>query len=120
LAYPDGSGHGAAVHGATRPAEPVWVPRPDIGTRARRSSDAWARPVHGADVAQARIFETILLSEIAELDDLAASAETGWLRRCERGIDRPDHPPEALLRLRGRVSEAQRLLNALRARFLPG
>jgi hypothetical protein len=76
--------------------------------------------VHAADVAQARIFETILLSEIAELDDLAASAETGWLRRCERGIDRPDHPPESLLRLRGRVAEAQRLLNALRARFLPG
>lgn len=117
-AYRDGFEHRPAVDEATRPAEPMWVPRPDTRARARRATDAWARPAHAADVAQAGIFEAILLSEIAELEDLAASAEARWLGRCERAIDRPDRPPEALQRLRGRVVQAQRLLDALRARFL--
>jgi hypothetical protein len=69
-------------------------------------------------VAQARLFETILLGEIAELEEFVASSEARWLRRCERGADRPNSPPDALVRLRGRVVEAQRLLDALRTRFL--
>ena len=59
------------------------------------------------------------MSEIEELEDLAASTQTRWLRRCEGQLDGADHPPDGLQRLRGRIAEAQRLLDALRARFLP-
>ena len=90
------------------------VPRPRI---ARRRADTWARLAHPADIAQARVFDAVLLGEIAELVTLVASMEKRWLRRCERGIDDPNRPPEALVRMRGRVSEAQRLLDALRDRF---
>ena len=76
------------------------------------------RPTHAADVAQARIFQGILQSEIAELEDLVASAEGHWRKRCDRGIDAPDRPPEALMKLRGRAAEAHRLREALQARFL--
>ena len=54
---------------------------------------------------------------LAELEELVASMEQRWLRRCERGIDDEKRPPEGLVRMRGRVSEAQRLLDALRDRF---
>jgi hypothetical protein len=96
------------------PHRPVWVPRPRI---APQRADAWARPAHPADVAQARVFHAVLLDEIAELEALAASMEKRWRRRCERGIDDPSGPPEALVRMRGRVSEAQQLLDALLDRF---
>jgi hypothetical protein len=96
----------------------MWVPQPHIaavpvGVRA----DAWSRPAHPADVAQARMFDAILQGEIAELEELVASMEKRWLRRCERGIDEENRPPENLVRMRGRVSEARRLLDALQARF---
>ena len=96
------------------PHRPVRVPRPRI---ARRRADTWARLAHPADIAQARVFDAVLLGEIAEWATLVASMEKRWLRRCERGIDDPNRPPEALVRMRGRVSEAQRLLDALRDRF---
>jgi hypothetical protein len=96
----------------------MWVPQPRIAVvPAGRRADAWARPAHPADVAQARAFDVILQGEIAELEQLAASMERKWLRRCERGIDNEHRPPEGLVRMRGRVSEAQRLLDALRDRF---
>jgi hypothetical protein len=75
------------------------------------------RPAHPGDIAQARLFDAVLLGEIAELEALVASMETRWLRRCERGIDDPHRPPETLVRMRGRVAEAQHLLDALRDRF---
>ena len=100
------------------PRQPMWVPQPRIApVPARHRADAWARPAHPADVAQARMFDAILQGEIAELEELAASMEKRWLRRCERGIDDENRPPEGLVRMRGRVSEAQRLLDALRDRF---
>jgi hypothetical protein len=95
------------------PVRPLRVPRPRIARRA----DTWARPAHPADIAQARVFDAVLLGEIAELKALVASMEKRWLRRCERGIDDPNRAPEALVRMRGRVSEAQQLLDALRDRF---
>jgi hypothetical protein len=73
--------------------------------------------VHPADVAQARLFDAVLLGEIAELEELVASMEKRWLRRCERGIDDENRPPDSIVRMRGRVSEAQQLLEALRDRF---
>ena len=65
------------------PHRPVWVPRPRI---VPHRPEAWARPAHPADVAQARMFDSLLLGEIAELEELVASMEKRWLRRCERGI----------------------------------
>jgi hypothetical protein len=100
------------------PRQPMWVPQPRIAVvPVGRRADAWARPAHPADVAQARMFDAILQGEIAELEQLAASMERKWLRRCERGIDDENRPPEGLVRMRGRVLEAQRLLDALRDRF---
>jgi hypothetical protein len=63
------------------------------------------------------VFDAILRGEMRELEQLTASAERRWLRRCERGIDDNDRPPEALVRLRGRVAEVQKLLEAIAARF---
>jgi hypothetical protein len=39
-----------------------------------------ARPAHPADIAQARLFDAVLLGEIAELATLVASMEKRWLR----------------------------------------
>jgi hypothetical protein len=100
------------------PRQPMWVPQPRIAVvPVGRRADAWARPAHPADIAQARMFDTILQGEIAELEQLVASMERKWLRRCERGIDDENRPPESILRMRGRVTEAQHLLDALRDRF---
>jgi hypothetical protein len=96
------------------PHRPVWVPRPRL---VSQRADGWARPAHPADIAQARLFDDVLLGEIAELEALVASMEKRWLRRCERGIDDENRPPENLVRMRGRVAEAQQLLDALRERF---
>ncbi|WP_156752352.1 hypothetical protein [Mycobacterium sp. ACS1612] len=92
----------------------VRVPRPRV---VHPRPEAWTRPAHPADIAQARLFDAVLLGEIAELEELAASMEKRWLRRCERGIDDISRPPENLARMRGRVAEAQQLLDALRDRF---
>lgn len=100
------------------PREPMWVPQPRIApVGIRRRADAWARPAHPADIAQARMFDAVMQGEIAELEELVASMEKRWLRRCERGTDDVNRPPENLIRMRGRVSEAQQLLDSLRARF---
>jgi hypothetical protein len=100
------------------PRQPMCVPQPRIAVvPVGHRADAWARPAHPADVAQARMFDAILQGEIAELEQLAVSMERKWLRRCERGIDDENRPPEGLVRMRGRVAEAQRLLDALRDRF---
>jgi hypothetical protein len=101
-----------------QPREAMWVPQPRIApVPVRHRGDAWARPAHPADVAQSRVFDAILQGEISELEELVASMEKRWLRRCERGIDDENRPPEGLVRMRGRVSEAEQLLNALRDRF---
>jgi hypothetical protein len=79
-------------------------------------SEVLLRPVQRADQAQAQLFDDILQAEIAELEALVQSAEARWTRRQERGIG--DHrPPEALVQLRARMAEAQRLLDALQYRF---
>jgi len=65
------------------------------------------------------MFDAIMQGEVAELEELVASTEKRWLRRCERGIDAEDRPPESLVRMRRRVLEARALLDALRARFPP-
>jgi hypothetical protein len=74
------------------------------------------RPAQAADVAQAHLFDEILQSEIAELEEIAEAAERQWLQRRVRGVGE-DSLPEALVRLGERVAEAHRLLSALRERF---
>lgn len=77
-------------------------------------------PSHPADVAQSALFEAILVEEIDELEDRAATAERRWHRRCERNLDDAAAPPHDLTELRLRIVEVQRLLTALRQRFPSG
>ncbi|HVQ50459.1 MAG TPA: hypothetical protein VMS92_10485, partial [Mycobacterium sp.] len=70
------------------PRQAMWVPQPRLApVPDRRRADGWSRPAHPADIAQARMFDAVLQGEIAELEELVASMEQRWLRRCERGID---------------------------------
>jgi hypothetical protein len=87
------------------------------GQGRRQRADDWARPAHPADVAQAQVFDAVLRGEIEEIEALVASMEQRWLLRCERGFDDINRPSEALVRMRGRLAEAQKMLEALRARF---
>jgi hypothetical protein len=82
-------------------------------------ADTWARPPHPADVAQSRLFDDMMQTEIAELHALAALAERAWRARSERHTDTPTRLPEAVLRVHARIVEAERMLAALRDRF-PG
>ena len=84
------------------------------------SPDARTRRAHASDVAQAQVFAALMQSEIKELQGLVSLAEKHWQRRRDRGLDDAGRPPEALLRLRRRVAEAQSLLDNLRDRFSSG
>jgi hypothetical protein len=85
-------------------------PRPQLGRRP---------PPHPADLAQSRLFEVLLLSEIDELEDWAAAVERRWNRRCERNPHEVTTMPHELKELRERLTEARRLLRAMRTRFPP-
>jgi hypothetical protein len=74
-------------------------------------------PAHAGDIAQSRLFQTILNDELDELDDLVAAAERRWLRQRERDPGNSFGEPYELQRLRDRVREARRLLDALNKRF---
>jgi hypothetical protein len=96
-------------------------PTARCGCRDRASFLSALRPGHDRRILptsrRGRLFDAVLLGEIAELEAVVASMEKRWLRRCERGIDDENRPPENLVRMRGRVFEAQQLLDALRDRF---
>lgn len=94
----------------------VLNPLPRTASRAAASIDC-SRPVHSADVAQSRLFEDILIGEIAELRDLLAATELRWRRLRERSRVADAPMPEALVRLHERIGEAERLLVQLRCRF---
>lgn len=81
------------------------------------ASDAWTGTPHAADIAQSQLFDLMLRGEIDELKGLAAKAERMWRRRLDRSGDSDDQPPEGLLRVRGRIAEAERMLFELRRRF---
>ncbi|HUO40624.1 MAG TPA: hypothetical protein VMU34_23515 [Mycobacterium sp.] len=104
-------------HVSSQRPEPRRVSGPRSAPAAAGTIDTSARPAHPADVAQARVFETILQGEIAELQHLIASVQRRSLGRREHGIDNVGQPAEAVMRLRGRLAETQRLLDALTARF---
>lgn len=91
-------------------------PLPRMVSRAAAAIDC-SRPVHSADIAQSRLFEDILVGEIAELRDLLAATELRWRRLRERSRVADAPMPEALVRLHARIAEAERLLVQLRSRF---
>lgn len=91
-------------------------PLPRMVSRAAAPADC-ARPVHSADIAQSRLFEDILIGEIAELRDLLAATELRWRRLRERSRVTDAPMSEALSRLHARIAEAERLLVQLRCRF---
>ncbi|MDF3342164.1 hypothetical protein P3H80_32410 [Mycolicibacterium septicum] len=94
----------------------VLNPLPRMVSRAAAAIDC-SRPVHSADIAQSRLFEDILVGEIAELRDLLAATELRWRRVRERSRVAEAPMPEALVRLHARIAEAERLLVQLRSRF---
>ncbi len=94
----------------------VFNPLPRTASRAAAPVDC-SRPVHSADIAQSRLFEDILIGEIAELRNLLAATELRWRRLRERSRVADAPMPEALVRLHSRIAEAERLLVQLRARF---
>jgi hypothetical protein len=97
--------------GAARPLAARGSPQAHVGfARIRRAS---ARPISAAEIAQARLFADTLQSEIAELQELAATIEARWANRREQ------RRQDELRRVRARVNEVRRLLDALRDRFPP-
>lgn len=84
------------------------------GRRSLAAASLISRTVTPAEVAQARVFESLLQAESAELHELA-----------HRVAGAPDKhhgaegsaPSWDLIQLRARMDEVQRLLQALRGRF---
>lgn len=68
------------------------------------------------DAAQADVFSALLRAEMADLAGLIAVAQARWMTRCDAGWGNP-RTPEPVLRLREKMAEVQRLLDALRTRF---
>jgi hypothetical protein len=92
------------------PQEPRRAAVRSAGGGAAQSHDA-------AEVAQARIFEGMLRSEISQLEQAAKFMLDRGLRHRQRRT--PDGwPREELVQLRARIDEAHRLLETLRRRFL--
>ncbi|BBY08952.1 hypothetical protein [Mycobacterium noviomagense] len=69
--------------------------------------------VNPADAAQARLFETILQVEIAQLQQLVAVLNSG----CGADSFSDRRPPETLSELRARIEDVHHLLQRLRDRF---
>ena len=84
------------------------------GHRILGATSAIPRPVKPAEIAQARVFESLLQAESAELLELA--------HRMAGGMDQPSDsdgsaPAWDLMQIRARIDEIQRLLQALQGRF---
>lgn len=69
-----------------------------------------------AERAQAELFVEVLLGEIATMESKIGKAEALWRRRCEEKgyVD----PPCRIAVVRERIEAANRMLDALDARFL--
>jgi hypothetical protein len=82
----------------------------------RRHADAGAAALtRPSERAQAKHFAKILRREIAEMSEKVIAAEVEWHLRCkaEGCVD----PPKRLATVRERITEAERMLRALSARF---
>jgi hypothetical protein len=90
------------------------LPKPVESHRAHSAARALTDPVQPAEVAQARVFERLLQTECAELQELA--------HRIGRVEDQlPDagssEQPQDLAQIRARLDELDGLLRALQGRF---
>ncbi|MDA3640294.1 hypothetical protein [Mycobacterium xenopi] len=77
------------------------------------AGDGVARQVNPADAAQARLFESILEVEVAQLQQLAMVLAS----RCGTHSVDDDHLPETYSELTARIQDVHRLLERLRDRF---
>lgn len=87
--------------------------RSATGSRGFTAENGVRRQVNPADAAQARLFETILQVEIAQLQQLVAVLNSG----CGEDSFSDLRPPETLSELRARIEDVHRLLQRLRDRF---
>ena len=94
--------------------DPRVIKKTVSGHRTLAAASVLPRPVTPAEVAQARVFESLLQAESAELHELA-----------HRIAGAADHQPDTdrsapswdLMQVRARMEEVQGLLQALHGRF---
>jgi hypothetical protein len=67
------------------------------------------------ELEQAKLFAKLLRRDIATMKRKVRNAESAWRRRCES--QGRSEPPERLALVRERLTDAQRMLSALNARF---
>jgi hypothetical protein len=90
------------------------LPKTINGRRTLAAASVLPRPVTPAEVAQARVFESLLQAESAELHELAHRVAGG----ADQQFDNDNSVPSwDLMQIRTRMDEVQRLLQALRGRF---
>jgi hypothetical protein len=78
-------------------------------------ADAGAAPIQPSERAHARRFAKILRREVAEMSEKVIAAEVEWRLRCE--AEGHVDPPKRLTTVRERITEVERMLRALSARF---
>jgi hypothetical protein len=85
------------------------------GSSRIHADTAAAALTQSSERAQAKRFAKILRRELNEMREKLVAAEVEWHLRCESEgyVD----PPERLERMRERVTEVERMLKALSARF---
>ena len=90
------------------------LPKTSNGSRAFSAASLSTRPAQPAEIAQARVFERLLLTECAELQELAQRMAGGKGR-----LPAPDdsQPTGDLAQIRARIDEVHGLLRALQGRF---
>jgi hypothetical protein len=78
-------------------------------------ADTGAALTQPSERAQAKRFAKMLRREVAEMNETVIAAEIEWHLRCEAEgyVD----PPKRLTTVRERITEVERMLRALNARF---
>jgi hypothetical protein len=85
------------------------------GSSRNRADISVAALTPSSERAQAKRFAKILRRELTEMNEKLVAAEVEWHLRCES--EGYVEPPERLVAVRERVTEVERMLNALSARF---
>ena len=78
-------------------------------------ADAGAALTQASERAQAKRFAKMLRREVTEMSEKVIAAEVEWHLRCE--AEGYVAPPKRLTTVRARITEAERMLRALSARF---
>lgn len=89
-------------------------PRTVSGHRTLAAPSVMPRPVNPAELAQARVFESLLQAESAELHELAHRIPGAADQQLDTDSSALSSDP---MQIRARMDEVQRLLQALRGRF---